>query len=163
VSEEGYEIQTAGNGQEALDILGAFSPDLVILDLMMPVMDGMAFLDTIRADPRYRHLPVIIVTAKVLSPEEVRRLSADAPSLVKQMIDIYLDYAPKMLHNALAGEQAGDCLAIEKAVHSLKSSSGHIGASAVHDLARRLESLARNKQLDSLKPLLPELETAFEQ
>ncbi len=93
--------------------------------------------------------------------DRLRRVGQD--KLVKQMIDIYLDYAPKMLHNALAGEQAGDCLAIEKAVHSLKSSSGHIGASAVHDLARRLESLARNKQLDSLKPLLPELETAFEQ
>ena len=84
LSEEGYAIQTAGNGQEALDILGPFSPDLVILDLMMPVMDGMAFLDTIRADPRYRHLPVIIVTAKVLSTEQVRRLSAEAHSILKK-------------------------------------------------------------------------------
>ena len=84
LSEEGYEIQTAGNGQEALDILGRFSPDLVILDLMMPVMDGMAFLDAIRADPRYRHLPVIIVTAKVLSPAEVGRLNAEAQSILKK-------------------------------------------------------------------------------
>ena len=61
LADEGYEIRTAGNGQEALEILGPFSPDLVILDLMMPVMDGMKFLNTIRADPRYRHLPVIIV------------------------------------------------------------------------------------------------------
>ena len=92
--------------------------------------------------------------------DRLRRVGQD--KLVKQMIDIYLDYAPKMVRNALAGEQAGDCLAIEQAVHSLKSSSGHIGASAVYDLARRLESLARNKQLDSLRPLLRELETAFE-
>ncbi len=84
LSEEGYEIQTAGNGREALEMLGPFAPDLVILDLMMPVMDGMAFLDTIRADPRYRHLPVIIVTAKVLSTEEVRRLSAEAQSILKK-------------------------------------------------------------------------------
>jgi CheY-like chemotaxis protein len=84
LSEEGYEIQTAGNGREALEILGPFSPDLIILDLMMPVMDGMAFLDTIRADPRYRHLPVIIVTAKVLSPEEVRRLSTESQSILKK-------------------------------------------------------------------------------
>ena len=92
--------------------------------------------------------------------DRLRRVGQD--NLVKQMIDIYLDYAPKMLHNALAGEQSGDCLAIEHAMHSLKSSAGHIGASAVHDLARRLESLARNKELESLKPLLRELETAFE-
>jgi HPt (histidine-containing phosphotransfer) domain-containing protein len=92
--------------------------------------------------------------------DRLRRVGQD--KLVKQMIDIYLDYAPKMLRNALDGERAGDCVAIEKAVHSLKSSAGHIGASAVHDLARRLESLARNKQFDSLQPLLRELETAFE-
>jgi PAS domain S-box-containing protein len=84
LSGEGYEIRTAGNGREALDLLTPFSPDLVILDLMMPVMDGMEFLDTIRADSRYRHLPVIIVTAKVLSPEEVRRLSADTQSILKK-------------------------------------------------------------------------------
>jgi HPt (histidine-containing phosphotransfer) domain-containing protein len=92
--------------------------------------------------------------------DRLRRVGQD--KLVKQMIDIYLDYAPKMLRNALSGEQEGDCLAIEKAVHSLKSSAGHIGAHAVHDLARRLEPLAREKQMDSLKPLLRELEAAFE-
>src|ERR1051326_7149516 len=75
LSEEGYEIQTAVNGREALDVLERFSPDLVILDLLMPVMDGMAFLDAIRADPRWRHLPVIIITAKVLSPDEIDRKS----------------------------------------------------------------------------------------
>jgi HPt (histidine-containing phosphotransfer) domain-containing protein len=92
--------------------------------------------------------------------DRLRRVGQD--KLVKQMIDIYFDYAPKMLHNALAGEQAGDCTAIEHAMHSLKSSAGHIGASAVHDLARRLESLARNKEFDSIGPLLRELEIAFE-
>jgi HPt (histidine-containing phosphotransfer) domain-containing protein len=93
--------------------------------------------------------------------DRLRRVGQD--KLVRQMIDIYLDYAPKMLRNALAGEQAGDCVAIENAVHSLKSSAGHIGANAVHDLARRLEALARNKEFDSLGPLLRELETASEQ
>ena len=92
--------------------------------------------------------------------ERLRRVGQD--KLVKQMIEIYLDYAPKMLHNALAGEQSRDCQAIEHAVHSLKSSAGHIGANAVHDLARRLESLSRDKQFDALGPLLRELETAFE-
>ena len=77
--------------------------------------------------------------------DRLRRVGQD--KLVKQMIEIYLDYAPKMLRNALAGEQAGDCQAIELAVHSLKSSAGHVGANAVHDLARRLEPLARNKEL----------------
>ncbi len=97
----------------------------------------------------------------VAALDRLRRLGQD--KLVKQMIDIYFDYAPKMLRNALDGEQTGDCLAIEKAVHSLKSSAGHVGAGAVYDLARRLESLARAKEFDSVKPLLRELEAAFEQ
>src|SRR5262245_3194736 len=92
--------------------------------------------------------------------DRLRRVGKD--KLVRQMIEIYLDYAPRMVRNALDGERVGDCVAIEKAMHSLKSSAGHIGAGAVHDLARRLESLAREKQLDALGPLLRELEVAHE-
>jgi HPt (histidine-containing phosphotransfer) domain-containing protein len=92
--------------------------------------------------------------------DRLRHLGED--KLVKEMIELYLDYAPKMLRNALAGEQAGDCLPIEKAAHSLKSSAGNIGAHGVRELAARIESLARDKQLDAVSPLLRELEAASE-
>lgn len=58
------EIEEAKGGQEALDRLKAETFDLVVLDLMMPEVDGMQVLKTLRAHPRTENLPVIIVTAK---------------------------------------------------------------------------------------------------
>jgi PAS domain S-box-containing protein len=72
------EIRTAANGREALLVLEQFLPDLTLLDLMMPVMDGMAFLDAIRRDLRYHRLPVVVITAKELTPLEVEQLKFDA-------------------------------------------------------------------------------------
>jgi CheY-like chemotaxis protein len=58
----GHSVACAENGQVALDTLRHFTPDLVILDLMMPVMDGLGFLDNIRRDPSWKHLSVIVFT-----------------------------------------------------------------------------------------------------
>ncbi len=59
----GYTVHCAANGQEALALVKAGRPDLVLLDLGMPVMDGLAFLEVIGADPSTRDLPVILLTA----------------------------------------------------------------------------------------------------
>ncbi len=72
------EIRTAANGREALGVMEQFTPDLTLLDLMMPVMDGMAFLDAIRRDLRYQRLPVVVITAKELTPQELEQLRFDA-------------------------------------------------------------------------------------
>jgi PAS domain S-box-containing protein len=71
---ETVEVHTAANGREALAALESHGPSLVLLDLMMPEMDGLAFLETVRRDPRYKLLPVVVITAKELSPAEVERL-----------------------------------------------------------------------------------------
>jgi len=60
---EGYHTAYACNGAEALDAIRAEQPDLILLDLMMPEMDGVTFLRLFREDPRNRDLPVILVTA----------------------------------------------------------------------------------------------------
>jgi CheY-like chemotaxis protein len=60
---EGYETMTASDGLEAIDALAEKEADLVLLDMMMPRMDGIGFLEAIRRDPRYQDLPVILVTA----------------------------------------------------------------------------------------------------
>jgi two-component system, sensor histidine kinase and response regulator len=75
---EAAEIRTAANGREALRVLEQFTPDLTLLDLMMPVMDGMGFLDAIRRDLRHQRLRVVVITAKELSIEEVEQLRFDA-------------------------------------------------------------------------------------
>jgi len=84
LKDEGAEIDTAADGQEALRKLVTFQPDLVILDLMMPIMDGMTFLDTIRRDPKFVHLPVVVATAKELTVLEVRHLQQSVSVVLRK-------------------------------------------------------------------------------
>ena len=63
LEELGYDTISASNGQEALDKIQAESPDLVLLDIMMPVMDGFAVLARLKADPTLRNIPVIVISA----------------------------------------------------------------------------------------------------
>ncbi|MEA2078915.1 MAG: response regulator, partial [Pseudomonadota bacterium] len=55
--------------------MASVQPRLILLDLMMPVMDGFGFLAAMRARPEWRHIPVIVVTAKDLSREDRARLN----------------------------------------------------------------------------------------
>ena len=72
----GFRVKEAAHGQDALAAMLAESFDLVVLDLMMPVMDGVAFLEVIRSYSRWRDVPVVIVTALASDDEDlVRRLS----------------------------------------------------------------------------------------
>jgi DNA-binding response OmpR family regulator len=61
---EGYEVLTAADGEEALRRLEQDHPDLVVLDIMMPKLDGYEVLRRIRADEEFRQLPVILLSAK---------------------------------------------------------------------------------------------------
>jgi adenylate cyclase len=67
-------IAVAVNGREALDCLKSDQPDLVLLDLMMPEMDGFEFLAEFRKDSKFASTPVIVVTAADLSPADRHRL-----------------------------------------------------------------------------------------
>ncbi|MHC1780283.1 MAG: ATP-binding protein [Bacteroidales bacterium] len=71
LEEEGYTIEVAHNGAEALDKIGQKIPDAVVLDLMMPEMDGFEALRRIRSMDKTSKLPVLILTAKYLSKEEL--------------------------------------------------------------------------------------------
>ena len=59
----GFDTVSAANGEQALAQVAAESPDLVLLDIMMPVMDGFAVLARLKSDPATRDLPVIIISA----------------------------------------------------------------------------------------------------
>jgi len=84
LADEPVEVRTAANGREALAVLETFPPDLVLLDLIMPVMDGMTLLDTLRSDPRYQHLKVVIVSSKELSLAEKDRLRRQTLEIVRK-------------------------------------------------------------------------------
>ena len=60
----GYEVVTANDGKEALEKVESETPDLVVLDVMMPYMDGFEVLQNLRRNPSTRDIPVIMLTAK---------------------------------------------------------------------------------------------------
>jgi CheY-like chemotaxis protein len=71
----GWQVEQAGNGREALDRMAACQPTLILLDLMMPVMDGFDFLVERHARPEWREIPVLVLTSKDLTDEDRRVLS----------------------------------------------------------------------------------------
>jgi threonine synthase len=79
-----YEVYQAGDGRRGLALIRERHPDLVVLDLMMPEMDGFAVLDALRADSATQDIPVIVVTAKELSPAERDRLNGQIESLLQK-------------------------------------------------------------------------------
>src|SRR5215208_2012780 len=84
LEELNYNIIKASNGKEALDQVKSQEPDLILLDIMMPVMDGFAALEQLKADPRMRHIPVIVISAM-----------NDLESVVKGIQQGAEDYLPK--------------------------------------------------------------------
>ena len=60
---EGYIVRKAGNGLDALQLIGERRPHLIFLDMMMPVMDGWQFLVELRANPAWANIPVVLMTA----------------------------------------------------------------------------------------------------
>ncbi|HRQ24367.1 MAG TPA: response regulator [Anaerolineales bacterium] len=79
-----YETLTAVNGQDALEKIAAEKPDLVLLDIMMPIMDGFTVLQKAKADPEIRNIPIIVISA-----------TNDLQSVVKGIELGAEDYLPK--------------------------------------------------------------------
>ncbi len=76
---EGYQVRTASNGQEAVEAVAADQPDLILLDVMMPVMDGFTATTRIR---EFSNVPIILVTAKGEERDRVRGLDAGADDYI---------------------------------------------------------------------------------
>ncbi len=61
---EGYEVLTSYNGEEALQLARNNQPDLILLDVMLPKMDGYKVCRLLKFDARYKHIPILMLTAK---------------------------------------------------------------------------------------------------
>jgi len=83
-SQGSFTILEASNGREGLDLIQRELPDLVILDLMMPEMDGFTVIEALRAKPETATIPVIVATAKELTTDEKSRLSGQIQSLMQK-------------------------------------------------------------------------------
>jgi PAS domain S-box-containing protein len=85
-SQKGYEVLEATGGQEAIDLISSVRPNIIVLDLMMPDVDGFTVLESIKADTETRHIPIIVVTAKDLSQQERRTLTKRVEALLQKGI-----------------------------------------------------------------------------
>jgi two-component system alkaline phosphatase synthesis response regulator PhoP len=79
---QGYQVVTAYDGKEALEKIATEKPDLVVLDVMMPYMDGFEVLQQLRKNPETRDLPVIMLTAKAQDTDVFRGYTSG--------VDLYL-------------------------------------------------------------------------
>jgi DNA-binding response OmpR family regulator len=80
----GYRVLRASDGQEALDLALSELPDLAVLDITMPKLDGCEVTRTLRADARTADMPVILLTARVQDDDVARGLEAGATDYVKK-------------------------------------------------------------------------------
>jgi CheY-like chemotaxis protein len=104
LEKEGYQVSDAGNGQIALERLGlekgleaAPLPDLMILDIMMPVMDGYMLNIRLQNDPRTRGIPILVLTAKGQKMRDLFEMAPNVAAYVQKPFD------PKMLRELVAG------------------------------------------------------------
>jgi DNA-binding response OmpR family regulator len=79
MEQAGMEVRVARDGQEAIDLAESFQPDLVLLDVMMPVLNGYEVCQRLKSDPKLRHVRVLILSAKGRDVEVAkgRELGAD--------------------------------------------------------------------------------------
>jgi signal transduction histidine kinase/DNA-binding response OmpR family regulator len=82
LEEKGLDVRIATNGLEGLDHLRQSIPSVIVLDLMMPIMDGFTFLDIVQRNSLWAQVPVIIFSAMTLTPEEVARLERSSAAIL---------------------------------------------------------------------------------
>jgi DNA-binding NarL/FixJ family response regulator len=111
----GYEVVTAENGREALEVLDQDIPDMIICDVMMPEMDGYALVDHVRKDPRTNWIPVLFLSAKGQSQDRVRGLNTGAdvymvkpfePEELVAQVESSLKQATRLIHHSNATADA---------------------------------------------------------
>ncbi len=85
---EGFRVSTAYNGEEALALIPKAAPDLVILDMVMPRMDGIEACRRLRDNPTLRHLPVILLSATATREDKIEGLDLGADDFVMKPVDM---------------------------------------------------------------------------
>jgi CheY-like chemotaxis protein len=84
LEQEGWAVAEAENGRVALDRVAENRPELIVLDLMMPEMDGFSFLEALRQNEAWRAIPVVVVTAKDLTAEDHQRLNGYVRCIIQK-------------------------------------------------------------------------------
>jgi DNA-binding response OmpR family regulator len=88
LSPRGYEVRTAGHGAEALECVSAARPDVIVADIMMPVMDGYTLCRRLRSDPRSCTIPFLFLTAKDEDIDRIHGLKIGADDYLAKPCDL---------------------------------------------------------------------------
>jgi signal transduction histidine kinase/DNA-binding response OmpR family regulator len=97
----GFEIRTAMDGRRVMQELEEWNPDIVLLDLMLPELDGFEVVNRMALNPKWKSIPVVLMTARDLTHEERRALGTDRPRLI-QKGDFSRDELVAEIHAALS-------------------------------------------------------------
>jgi len=103
LEKDGWQVAEAQNGKVALEKLNGVAPSLILLDLMMPEMDGFEFMDVLRQGEVSQRTPVIVITAKDLTEEDHRRLNGGVERVI-QKSSTSQDQVLDMVHALLAAK-----------------------------------------------------------
>jgi CheY-like chemotaxis protein len=142
----GLAVTPALNGAEALDRAFALLPDLVVTDVVMPVLDGLTLHDRLREDPRTRLTPIIAVTARPMRPAELDRLAGDEATSV-----LYKPCEPQQLVVEIRRMLEISRVLREHSRQAKERAAAALAKSAnLHDRVRRLESRRAQRTLDRL-------------
>lgn len=111
LEEEQLNVFLAESGEQAMTTIGSFTPDGIILDLMMPGMDGFELLNRIRSEEQTANIPVLVLTAKDLTKEDLDQLNANNVYQLIQKGDINIEEMMEVIRNMLSDSRG------EKTVH----------------------------------------------
>ena len=87
----GYEVVEVGDGEKALPAASAYRPDVILMDIQLPLLDGYEATRRIKADPTLKHVPIIVVTSYALSGDEAKARAAGCDAYMAK------PYSPKAL------------------------------------------------------------------
>ena len=142
LSDEGYAVITAHDGRQALAAAKSERPDVILLDVMMPEMDGIEVCRRLKSDPELRTIPVILVSAKSLDEDVVTGLDAGAE-----------DYVTKPFNSAIVAARVRSAVRIKGAFDTIERMNGQL------EEARRFAEAASTSKSEFLANMSHEIRT----
>lgn len=148
----GYEVITAQNGQDAWDLVQTEYPDLVISDVEMPVMDGYELCKTIKNDPNYRKIPVILVTSRIQTSSLMKGIEAGADNYLTKPYDddTLFSKVHELLNNPIAISDVNEKVSvrIEDEDYNIRADYSHLVNLLVSTYKN---ALAQNARLEKMQ------------
>jgi two-component system, cell cycle response regulator DivK len=103
LASEGYAVRTAVDAEDALRVLASFSPELILMDLQLPGMDGLTLTRQLKEDPARRHIVIVALTAYAMKGDEAKAIAAGCDGYVTKPIDT--DAFPQLVRDYLLGSR----------------------------------------------------------